>query len=297
MSYILFINYQYYLFINYQYYLFINHQYYLFINHQYYLLNINIIFYVYIYLYIFRYKYYNKIIKYIMCSVNHEKKAIFIHIPKTAGIYIRSSLEKYYGFETFLCNRDDHIEYCSTNINLNKDKPLTFCNNKSILQYYKTSKQLTNMMDLNDEKWKDYYKFCFARNPYSRIVSGWNYIQETEKLNIDFDVYLTYKNIVNENEYSHVFLPQSEHIYDENQNYFMNYVGEFENLENEFKTILSNIGFNEKEINHDTTNKNKREHGSYKKYYSQESLNIVNEIYKKDFNKLKYPKINNIENL
>lgn len=232
-----------------------------------------------------------------MCSVNHEKKAIFIHIPKTAGIYVRSTLDKYYGFETFLCKREDHTEYCSTNLNLNKNKQLSFCNNKGIIQYYKTSKELSNILDLNDDKWKEYYKFCFVRNPYSRIVSGWNYIQETEKLNIDFDVYLTYKDIVTENEYSHVFLQQSSHIYDENNNYFINYIGKFEDLENEFRKILINIGFTEEEIIHDTKNKNKREHGSYKKYYTQDILNTVNNIYNNDFEKLGYQKCLTIEDL
>ena len=33
-----------------------------------------------------------------MCSINHEKKAIFFHVPKTGGTYIRENLEKYYGF-------------------------------------------------------------------------------------------------------------------------------------------------------------------------------------------------------
>ena len=232
-----------------------------------------------------------------MCSVNHEKKAIFIHIPKTAGIFIRSTLDKNYEFDTFLCNRNDHKQYCNTKDELNKNKLLTFCNNKSILQYYKTSEELTNLLDLNDEKWKEYYKFCFVRNPYSRVVSGWNYIMETDKLNINFEIYLSYKDIVTENEYSHVFLPQCEHLYDENDNYFMNFVGKFENLEDDFKTVLLNIGFEEKDITHNTKSKNKREHGSYKKYYTQKSLDMVNEIYKKDFERLDYKKCNTIEEL
>jgi hypothetical protein len=36
-----------------------------------------------------------------MCSINHDLKALFIHIPKTAGIYIRSTLEKNYDFDLF----------------------------------------------------------------------------------------------------------------------------------------------------------------------------------------------------
>ena len=52
-----------------------------------------------------------------MCSINHEKKAIFIHIPKTAGMYIRSVLSEYYNFEIYLFKRPDHEIFCKTNLN------------------------------------------------------------------------------------------------------------------------------------------------------------------------------------
>ena len=120
-----------------------------------------------------------------MCSINHDKKSIFFHIGKTAGIYIRNSLSDHYNFNLYLLKRPDHKEYCSTDIRLNNN--LTFCTNKGIVQYYKTSEYLTDYMDMDETKWNEYFKFCFVRNPYDRAVSGWNYLMETEKLNIDFD--------------------------------------------------------------------------------------------------------------
>ena len=47
-----------------------------------------------------------------MCSINHDKKAIFIHINKTGGSYIAGSLEKYYGFTTYYLKRPDHEQFC-----------------------------------------------------------------------------------------------------------------------------------------------------------------------------------------
>ena len=36
-----------------------------------------------------------------MCSINHDLKAIFIHIPKTAGTYLADVLHKNYGFKKY----------------------------------------------------------------------------------------------------------------------------------------------------------------------------------------------------
>ena len=47
-----------------------------------------------------------------MCSINHDKKAIFIHIPKNGGSYIASLLSKNYGFKNYYLKRPDHKQFC-----------------------------------------------------------------------------------------------------------------------------------------------------------------------------------------
>ncbi len=71
-----------------------------------------------------------------MCSINHEKKIAFFHIMKNCGIFIRDNLQKYYGFENFLCVRDDHIEFSGTKPELNQKKQLSFCSNVGVYRYY-----------------------------------------------------------------------------------------------------------------------------------------------------------------
>ena len=226
-----------------------------------------------------------------MCSINHDKKDIFFHIGKTAGIYIRNSLSNFYNFELYLIKRPDHIEYCESNLELNNN--FSFCCHKPIVQYFRTSSFFNNFTEMDDDKWNEYFKFCFVRNPYDRAVSGWNYLMETDNLNIDFDVYLKMKDIVTENEYWHVFLSQYETLIDKNGKMFIDFVGKFENLEDDFQIILKKIGFNK--ICHDKIFINRRKTDSYKKYYTQEALDIVNKIYENDFIHFNYPKYEKLE--
>ena len=47
-----------------------------------------------------------------MCSVNHDLKAIFIHVHKTGGTYLSYMLHKYYGFKNYYLHRPDHDQFC-----------------------------------------------------------------------------------------------------------------------------------------------------------------------------------------
>jgi chondroitin 4-sulfotransferase 11 len=234
-----------------------------------------------------------------MCSINHDKKCVFIHIPKTAGIYVRSVLSKNYDFNLYLFQRPDHKEYCETNTDLeyNEKQDLYFANKiHGIINYYKTSEYLNKLMDMDDEKWDSYYKFCFVRDPYDKFVSGWNYVQETHKMNIDFDVFIKYETILSEDEYFHTFLPQNVHIMNEKNEVYVNKICKFENLENDLEEVLIHIGFSKEEICHDKNKKpNKRKHEHYKKYYNNETLNVINTKFKKDFELLDYKKYDNID--
>ena len=47
-----------------------------------------------------------------MCSVNHELKAIYMHIPKVGGNTVKNILEKFYEFKTMYFINPDHLDYC-----------------------------------------------------------------------------------------------------------------------------------------------------------------------------------------
>ena len=225
-----------------------------------------------------------------MCSINHDLKAIFIHVHKTGGTYISYMLHKYYGFKNYYLRRPEHDSFC-----FNKKKTTKYINYENrihgVLNYYKTSKYINKKMGMNEQKWNSYYKFCFIRNPYDKIISAWNHVN---RFNIPFDNYLNLTNTCNDVEYMHMFMPQVRNIINEKGKININYIGKFENLENDFQIILKNIGI--KKIIHDVKKKlNKREHMNFYEYYNQDILNKVNFLLKEDFDNLKYEYINNIE--
>ena len=221
-----------------------------------------------------------------MCSINHNKKCIYIHIPKNGGSYISEILSKYYGFKNYYLQRPDHESFC-----FGKDYSVDKHENKihGTLIYYKTSPFINNIINMNEEKWNSYFIFTFIRNPYDRIVSGWNYVN---KYNIPFENYLDIYYKSKSYNFWHVFMSQTRHIIDVNGKINIHYIGKIENLENDLKIILNKIGIYK--IMHQPFRKNSKSHNNYKSYYNNYILDKVNLIMKEDFEHFDYTKIDNI---
>jgi len=191
-----------------------------------------------------------------MIYINHEKKAIFIHIPKTGGSYIGPTLVKYYGFKSYLHvlarRRPDHNVVCRTSDFRTKMTGIQIYDNSffnktlGLLVYCKTSNYLNEKMDMDEEKWKTYTKFCFIRNPYDRALSGWKHFNIILNLCQNFSDYINNPNIINnitDIEYGHIFMSQKKQIEDVNGDCGVDIIGRFEYLEDDLRVILCNLGF------------------------------------------------------
>jgi len=189
-----------------------------------------------------------------MIYINHEKKAVYIHIPKTGGSYIGATLVQYYGFISYLKvinqKRPDHNVICK----INQFNPVlthvplydnSFFNKTiGLLLYCKTSDFLNKAMNMDEEKWITYTKFCFIRNPYDRTFSGWKHINIILNKNSVFFNYISQnKFLVSNIEYAHVFMNQIKHIQNEDGTCGVDIIGKFETLEEDFIKILNKIGF------------------------------------------------------
>ena len=157
---------------------------------------------------------------------------------------------------------------------------------------------------LNNNIFSSYYKFCFVRNPYDRIVSEyfWKIKDNDTRLGINcrntsfkdfvFHIKGKFNNLLNLPHYevSH-FIPQYMFVCDENDNLMVDLVMKYENgLDNEFVKLLDIMGINvpvDFSLPKNNTTRSRRK--KYTEYYDKETQDIIYDLYQKDFDLFDYP--------
>tara|TARA_X000000950_G_scaffold202615_1_gene243862 strand:+ start:629 stop:1366 length:738 start_codon:yes stop_codon:yes gene_type:complete len=211
------------------------------------------------------------------------KDFIFIHIPKTGGSSIRSSLNKNY-----------ELIYNATEKNLKK---LGYLNlNENFENYDFKIYNFIDHLPYPLIKKKNYdinkYKFTFIRNPFSRVVSLYfecmanNFHLEGLKTNkkIGFEEFV---EIITKKPYWFT-LPMIDYIGIKNIN-DIDFIGRFENFENDLLKLKKKIKISIKHHNFNNHIPSKMKFSDYSPFYSNKK--IIEKIYfyyEKDFDYFKY---------
>lgn len=136
------------------------------------------------------------------------------------------------------------------------------------------------------EKWDGYFKFCFVRNPWDRLLSSYiskvrnkqggcsAYLQSFEQ-NIPFIEFV--KIVQDYYDLDRHLMPMHDLVMGKDFSN-MDFIGRFENFEEDFLFVLETTGLVRKDVPH----RNKTKHKHYTEYYDEETRDIVGKVYKRD---------------
>ena len=193
--------------------------------------------------------------------VLQDLNCVFIHIPKTAGMSIRNGV------------------------------------------FDETPKK--KFFGKIPNQYQDCFKFAFVRNPFDRLVSCWRYtccgcrrfrrsrkrLSFPEFLEIAIDDNISHDidkaSLAGHRHHPwrcfarHHAIPMTHPF---NCLHLADFVGKFENLQEDFNTVCDTIGTPRQQLPH----KNKSRHKHYTEYYNNETRAIVTEKYAEDIQRFGY---------
>lgn len=137
------------------------------------------------------------------------------------------------------------------------------------------------------------WKFSVVRNPFDRAVSLFEYLRGRGNLppTTTFSIfchYLSERAYEPIGLYNHVHLsqlnPQVSWLRDANGNLFPDFIGRYENLEQDARVIFSKLGIAFQNLPHLNSSARK----PLSEYYGARELDIVRDVYSEDFNAFDY---------
>ena len=200
--------------------------------------------------------------------ISHKHKCIFIHIPRTAGTSIEEWIEG--------------------------------------LDWWRIKKETKHLLasqakEIYSEYWEDYFKFSFVRNPWDRMVSMLKYSSfygvyvNPQKKHVDCSKYLEKYGTPITVEYDHRFydtknLNKKQHkpncVYGNILDEDLDFIGKFEDLKKDCSFLKSKLNIDNDFNIHAEDHKTRS--NCYRDYYTEESKNLIGDLYKEDIKFFKY---------
>ena len=196
----------------------------------------------------------------------HRHHFLFVHIAKTAGTSVRSTLNRLrwrdpYFIPQFICSRISGLT-----------------GHRIACKIPRHAKVIAAYEMLPREVFDGLFKFAFVRNPWDLQVSSYHHLKRERPQLVgdrDFEAFLRYKLDPARPYQYHLDTSielQSDYLVDLHGKVLVDFIGRFETLNDDFITICQRIGVKPPALEH---KRQAKDRGGYQKYYTPETTDLV----------------------
>ncbi len=212
--------------------------------------------------------------------ISHKYKCIFVEIPKTGSSSVRAIIGNpakphlnIWQIKYELEHYNDRTHYTGRLNRINE--LLSF-----MLPQRVRSKKGKNIFE-------SYYKFSFVRNPWDRVVSLYlrkEGLQMRDRMSFEeFVDWIKYSSSTCLHPVPHT--NQLDWLVDPHGNVLVDFIGRFENLENDWAKVAKKLGASEK-LPHENNNPIRKKH--YSEYYNSRTRDIIAHKFRVDIDYFGY---------
>lgn len=196
------------------------------------------------------------------------KNALFIHVPKTAGMTAARAL----GLKVFKRGIADSIRPEAIKKEFDGTGMVTF--------RHALYRNLRKAGVFSEEFERTSFKFCFCRNPYDRAVSHWKFTMRKHPDRLEPGT--SFRDFTRLLGTKRDWIPQFTWVHGVN----LDFIGRFETLEEDIRTVGAELGI---EVG-DIPKLNATRHDHYTTYYCAEAKANIDNYYTTDFRFFGYGK-------